>query len=82
MIVHYLDNFRHFVAYAYQPYNFVTNISAATIQFVTVVVAIKVLRKRAEAWLHRVAHRVITPHLDAHLAAVREHITAELERLR
>lgn len=82
IVVHYLDNIRHFLAFAYEPYNFITNISAATIQFVTVVVGVKVFRKRAEAWLHRVAHKLLKPHLDAHLEAVKAHVTAELERVK
>lgn len=81
-MIHILDLVRHFVAYTFQPYAWSPNISASIITAGAVTVAVKVFRKRAEAWLHRAAHKIIKPHLDAHLAAVKEHVTSELERLK
>jgi hypothetical protein len=70
-----------FVRYAYDPWNWISNVSAATVQFATVVLVVKVFRKRAEAWLHRVAGKVLRPHLDAHLEAFKAHLSEELKKL-
>lgn len=82
IVVHYLDNARHFLAWAFAPYNFGSNISASIVQAAVVVLAVKVLRKRAEAWLHRVVKHFLSPHLEAHLEAMKAHVTSELERLK
>jgi len=81
-VIHYLDDIRHFVAYAFQPYAWVPNISASMIQAAAVVLAVKVLRKRVEAWFHRGIRHFLSPHLEAHLEAVKQHVTAEIERIK
>lgn len=74
LIVHWLDDARHFGAYAFAPYNFVTNLSASIIQFAIVVLAVKVLRKRLVAFAERFAHKLVAPHLAAHLEAVKHEL--------
>lgn len=81
-MIHYLGNIRHYLAWAFAPYSFGSNISASIVQAASVVLAVKVFRKRAEAWLHRVAHKLIKPHLDAHLESVKAHVTAEVAKLK
>ena len=52
------------------------------IQAAAVVLAVKVLRKRVEAWFHRGIRHFLSPHLEAHLEAVKQHVTAEIERIK
>lgn len=77
-MIHYLDTARHFVAYAFQPYAWVPNISAALIQTGIVVLAVKVLRKRVSAFLHRLTHKLVAPHIEA----LKQHVTSELDKIK
>lgn len=81
-MIHYLDTIRHFVAYTFQPYAWSPNISAAIVQAVVIIAVVKVLRKRFEAFAHRVVRKLVKPHLDAHLESVKAHLTAEIAKIK
>lgn len=39
-MIHFLGTLRHFVYFAYDPWDWITNVSAATIQFATVILIV------------------------------------------
>lgn len=74
-LVHWLDIFRHFVAFAFQPYNWVGNISAGLVVGAVTVILWPRLRHWLERWMHaqlashfKGLHDKLDAHHEAHNA--------------
>lgn len=77
-----VNTLAHFLYFAFDPWNFVTNISAEVVQVAAIFGVWKATKRWLAPRLRHLLHRVLSPHLEAHAEAIKAHITAELERLR
>jgi hypothetical protein len=84
-LVHWADDLRHFMAYAFAPYSWVTNASEQVIAAVVVVVVGTLLWPRVrhafEGWLDRkivghldTHHRKFAELLEGHMTELHQHI--------
>lgn len=70
------------ITFAFDWQTWIGNISAEIIQLGVVVGVWKTAKRWIAPKLHALVHRALAPHLDAHLQAIKDHLTIELERLR
>lgn len=75
-------NLWHVITYAFAWRNWVGNISAELIQLGIVVGIWKTAKRWIVPRVHTVVHKLLAPHLEAHLEAIKAHVTSELERVR
>ncbi len=89
-LVHWADDLRHFMAYAFAPYNWVTNASEQVIAAVVVVVVGTLLWPRVrhafEGWLDRkivghldTHHQKFADLLERHMTEIHAHIESKKE---
>jgi hypothetical protein len=64
-IEHWLDDLRHFLAYAFAPFNFISNISAEVVQIVVIGVLVLLFRNPLRRLYHRLQHHLLGKHLIA-----------------
>lgn len=71
----------HFLYFAFDPWNFVTNISAEIIQVGIILGVWKAAKRWLVPRIHSVVHKLLAPHLEAHLEAIKAHISSEIAKI-